>query len=164
MHVDIRKATEEDAAAVAAVMNAVIAEGEFTLFDQPFSVEEEIRFIASLGERSALFVAETPEGIVGVQSLDLFSDYAASGNHVATLGTWLLPRARGSGAAMLLARESLRFARRKGYEKVVIQVLAGNARALAFYRKLGFRTIGTARRHVKLKDGYHDEIFLEMLL
>ncbi|HSR51823.1 MAG TPA: GNAT family protein [Acidobacteriota bacterium] len=161
MQVTIRKASVEDAAEVVAVINTVIAEGGLTLFDKPFSVDQERRFIASLDERSALFVAQSPQGIVGVQSVDGFSDYSASGRHVATIGTWLLPEARGSGAATLLARESFRFARANGYEKVVIQVLAENARALAFYRKLGFQSIGTARRHVKLNGRYHDEVFLE---
>jgi RimJ/RimL family protein N-acetyltransferase len=46
----------------------------------------------------------------------------------------------------------------------VIQVLAVNSRALGFYRSLGFRDIGVARKHVKLADTLRDEVFLELLL
>jgi len=44
----IRKATVNDAGQVADVMNAVIAEGKYTLLDRPFSEEEERAFILSL--------------------------------------------------------------------------------------------------------------------
>ncbi len=45
----VRKANVDDAERVAAVLNAVIAEGKFTLFDRPFSTEDERNFISSLG-------------------------------------------------------------------------------------------------------------------
>ena len=161
----VRRATPDDAAAAAHVLNTVIAERRYTLFTQPFSIEEERRFIASLDDRRALYLAEMPGGtVVGVQSVDLFVPFAESMRHVATIGTWLLPEARGRGVARALSECSIRFARTAGYEKVVIQVLACNHRALGFYRALGFTDIGVARRHVRLGDVLHDEIYLERLL
>jgi hypothetical protein len=68
----IRRATVADAAQVAAVLNAVIAEGRYTLFDKPFSDAEEGAFIASLGDRAVLHVAVANELIVGVQCVDRF--------------------------------------------------------------------------------------------
>ena len=164
MDIKVRKATVDDAEQAAAVMNTVIGEGDFTIFDRPFSVQEERDFIASLGSRSALFVAEKAEVIVGVQSIDLFANFAESVRHVGTMGTWLLPDARGCGIGKLLAEESFAFARRCDYTKVVIQVLADNHRALRFYRRLGFRDIGVARDHVRLKGRFLDEVYLEMML
>ena len=160
----IRTATVADAAGVAAVMNAVIADGAWTLFDRPFSVEEERRFIGSLGPRSALRIAEADGEIVGVQSLDLHTPMAASMSHVATMGTWLRADARGRGIGFALAEESLQFATAAGYTKILIQVLAGNGRALRFYRRLGFQTVGVARRHVRLGGVFHDEVLLEVEL
>lgn len=160
----IRKATPDDARQIAQVMNAVIAEGKYTIFDKPFSEEEERNFISSLGDRSALFVAEVEGEIAGVQSMDVFSDFAASVRHVATMGTWLRADFRGRGIGRLLAVESFGFARSNGYSKVVIQVLADNEHALRFYRSLEFRDIGIARQHVRLAGKLHDEIYLEKLL
>ncbi len=160
----VRTATVEDAEQVVAVMNAVIAEGTYTLFDTPFSLQDERDFIASRGPRSALYVAESNGDILGVQSLDLFSTLAASMRHVATMGTWLRRDVRGRGVGRQLAAESLSFARRGGYTKIVIQVLAGNESALRFYRGLGFTDIGVARKHVRLADTLHDEVYLEMQL
>jgi ribosomal protein S18 acetylase RimI-like enzyme len=164
MKILIRKALVDDARHVADVMNSVIGEGKYTAFDRPFSEEEERGFISSLGNRSALHVAEIAGGIAGVQSIDLFTNFAASVHHVATMGTWLRADFRGRGIGRLLAEESFTFARSHGYRKIVIQVLADNERALGFYRSLGFSDIGIAREHVRLADGFHDEVYLEKYL
>lgn len=160
----IRQATAEDAEQAAGVLNAVIAEGSLTLFDTPFSPAAERAFIAALGPRSALFVAEIDGAIVGVQSIDVFASLAASTAHVATMGTWIRTEARGQGIGARLAAHSLAFALTHGYTKVVIQVLATNTRALRFYRGLGFTDIGTARAHVRLGSAFYDEVFLELML
>jgi RimJ/RimL family protein N-acetyltransferase len=164
MIASVRRATVEDARRIADVLNAVIAEGAYTLFDVPFSEEDERTFIASLGDRSAVFVAEIDGEIAGVQSVDQFLGYARSTCHVATMGTWLRSGVRGRGIGRLLAAESFRFAQAHGYSKIVIHVLADNERALRFYRRLGFRDIGIARQHVRLGDHFHDEIYLEKIL
>src|SRR5580765_4433970 len=111
MGVLIRRANVGDASHVAGVMNSVISEGKYTLFDRPFSEEEERAFIASRGARSAVYVAEIDGEIAGVQSIDLFADFADSVRHVATLGTWLRANVRGRGIGGLLAEESFDFAR-----------------------------------------------------
>ncbi len=161
MRMLIRKATVKDAKQVADVMNFVIAEGKYTAFDRPLSEQEEKDFISSLGSRSALYVAEINDTIVGVQSIDLLSGFAHSVSHVATMGTWLRSDFRGRGIGRSLSVESFRFARSHGYRKVVIQVLADNERALRFYRCLGFRDIGIAKEHVRLSDKFHDAVYLE---
>jgi L-amino acid N-acyltransferase YncA len=157
----IRQATPRDAPQVASVLNAVIAEGALTLFDAPFSVDDERAFISSLGPRSALHVAEVNGVIAGVQSIDLFSGVAASIAHVATMGTWIRSDARGMGIGRQLAERSFVFAASHGYTKVVVQVLARNERALRFYRGLGFGDIGVARKHVRIAGKLHDEIYME---
>jgi phosphinothricin acetyltransferase len=162
--VKIKRATVGDAEAIAAVLNGVIAEGHLTVFDQPFSADEERAFISSLGSRSILHVAQVDGTCVGVQSVDLFSPWIQALSHVATMGTWLAPEARGRGVGRALFKESLSFARSNDYTKIVVQVLAMNDRALRFYRGLGFADIGIFRNHAKLSGTLHDEIYLEMLL
>ena len=99
---------------------------------------------------------------VGLQSVDLLLSFAPSMRHVGTIGTWLRSEARGCGLGHRMTKHSLAFAREQGYEKFVIQVLASNARARRFYRGLGFRDIGIARRHVRLGDDMHDEVYMEV--
>ena len=161
MNMLVRKATVNDARQVADVMNSVIAEGKYTIFDRPFSEEEERNFISSLGIRSALHVAEIDGEITGVQSIDLLTNLAASVQHVATMGTWLPLEYRGLGIGRCLAEESFRFAKSHDYRKILIQVLSDNHRALRFYRSLGFSDIGIAKQHVRMGGVFYDEVYLE---
>ena len=164
MAINVRRATVDDAASIASVLNGVIAEGNLTIFETPFSAEDERRFIESLGPRSALHLADDDGDILGVQSIDLFSAVSRSVGHVATMGTWLRSDARGRAIGRKLFDESAAFARLNGYTKIVIQVLAVNERALRFYRRLGFSDLGIARKHIRLGEVFHDEIYLEMFL
>jgi L-amino acid N-acyltransferase YncA len=126
MKITIRRATVDDAADIADVINCVIAEGKYTIFDKPFSEEQERRFISSLGSPSEIFVAETEGKVAGIQVLDLFSDLPTSSmSHVATMGTWLRSEVRGSGIGRRLAEESFRFARDHAYRKIVRPPPAG---------------------------------------
>ncbi len=162
----IRKAGPDDAAAVASVLNSVILEGAHTALTRPFTQDEERAFIAGLGDRSALFVAEVDGEIAGIQSIepDASARYTDSMRHVATVGTWMRAALRGRGIGPRLAEASLAFARAHGYGKIAIQVLADNRRALRFYGNLGFEMVGTARSHVRLEDGLRDVCYLEKLL
>ncbi len=166
MNALIRKATPDDAEAVVAVMNAVILEGKWTALTNPFTEAEERAFIAGLGARSAMFVAEVAHRIVGIQVIepDGLADYTESMRHVATVGTWLHADFRGYQIGQRLAEASFAFARDNGYEKCAIQVLAHNARALRFYRKLGFEKTGVAKKHVKLDGCFYDAVYLEKFL
>ena len=110
----------------------MIAEGHLTVFDQPFSADEERAFILALGSRSMLHLAELDGQCAGVQSVDLFSPWIPALSHVATMGTWLAPEARGRGVGRALFKESLSFAPSHDYTKIVVQVLALNGRALRF--------------------------------
>ena len=166
METVIRRAAPDDAAAVASVLNSVIREGRHTALTKPFTEGEERAFIAGLGDRSALFVAEVDGGIVGIQSIDpdAAARYTDSMRHVATVGTWIRADVRGTGIGRRLAEASLAFARAKAYRKIAIQVLADNERALRFYGGLGFERVGVARDHVRLRDGFRDVVYLEKLL
>ena len=130
----IRKAIPEDAKAVAAVINSVILEGQYTALTNPFTEEEERAFIAGLCDRSALFVAEVADEIVGIQVIepDGLAQYTDAMHHVATIGTWIHANFRGQKIGQLLAETSFRFAHTKNFKKIAIQVIADNACALRF--------------------------------
>lgn len=162
----VRQALPGDARAVVSVLNSVILEGRHTALTNPFTEAEERTFIEGLCGRSALFVAWVDEAAVGIQSLepDASARYTDSMRHVATVGTWIRAGLRGRGVGRRLAEASFAFARSHGYEKIAIQVLADNERALRFYGALGFERIGVARRHVRLGDRFHDLVHLEKFL
>ena len=159
-------AIPDDAEAVVSVLNAVILEEEYTALTHSFTAEEERAFIEGLCDRSALFVADVDGGIAGVQSIepDASARYTDSMRHVAIVGTWIHAGSRGRGIGPLLAEASFAFARAHDYEKIAIQVLADNQRALRFYGGLGFGRVGVARKHVRLKGRFRDVIYLEKFL
>ncbi len=48
--------------------------------------------------------------------------------------------------------------------KLVLQVLAANARALRFYEKSGYLQVGVMRRHFQHRRAYHDVAIFEKFL
>ncbi|MGD8398825.1 MAG: GNAT family N-acetyltransferase [Anaerolineae bacterium] len=158
----VRRDDLADAAGIADVLNAVIGEGCYTALTGHWTPEAESAFLQTLGRRSELFVAETDGRIVGFQVVGPFVNYASSMDHVAHFGTYVLGAHRGQGIGQQLAASTFAFARRHGYEKAVIYVLADNERGLSYYRSLGFEARGTLRRQTRIDGVYHDEVFMEM--
>ena len=166
MEVVIRQAIPDDAKAVMSVLNSVILEGKHTVFTSTFTEDEERAFIQGLCERSAMFVAEVDNQVVGIQVIepDGLAQYTDSMRHVATMGTWIQADSRGHMVGRFLSEASFSFARANDYGKIAIQVIADNTRALRFYGNLGFEKIGIAKRHVKFKDGFGDVFYMEKFL
>lgn len=160
--VRVRRATPADAAGVARVLNEAIADGRFTILDRSFSVDDEAAYIAGLGRRGLVHVAETPDGeIVGAQTIAPLDDTAGSQDHVATMGTWVLApwRRRGVGRALFAAGAAA--ARELGYTKVFTDLRADNDASLAFHTSLGFTVVGRARRHVRIGGRDIDALLIE---
>ena len=164
MDVTIRRATAEDAQGVVDVFNSIIEEGGLTSMYPALTVEQERAFIQSLGPRSAMFVAEAMNTIVGFQTIEPFAPWTRAMDHVAIMGTQVYKGFRRQGIGRQLAAASFAFAREQGYEKVVIYVRSWNTAARDFYRSLGFEPRGTLTRQVKIKDQYDDEVFMELFL
>lgn len=159
---NIRRATVDDAASIRAILEVIAAEKVYSAIDRPFSAGEQRAYLQSLSPREAFFVAEDETGrVIGYQSVDRWSALFGSMDHVAQLGTFLLPEARGRGTGRALAERSLAFAREAGYAKIVIQVRGSNARAQAFYRNLGFAECGRLSRQVCVAGEFDDEVLME---
>jgi GNAT superfamily N-acetyltransferase len=146
------------------VLNSVVRERKHSAFDRILTVEEERQFIASLGERSGLFVAELDGRIVGFQTIEPFAAYTPAMDHVGIMGTFVHADFRDQGIGHQLAEASFKFAQEKGYEKAVIYVRASNRTAQAFYWKLGFVPKGMLEKQVKIDGEYDGEVFMEMFL
>lgn len=83
----------------------------------------------------------------------------------ATLGIALAEQARGRGVASEALTLVLRHARAVfRIRKVVLEVVATNRRAIAFYRKEGWRDVGVFREHVWQNGGFRDVVMMEKLL
>jgi ribosomal protein S18 acetylase RimI-like enzyme len=161
----VRRATADDAAGIAAVLSAVVAERVHSAIDRAWSTDEERRFLETLTSRQAIHVAVADaSAIIGLQILDLWSSGLESMAHVGQLGTFLLPGHRGRGIGRQLWLASAPVAREAGYRKLVVQVRASNAHARGYYRGLGFAECGRLTRQVVIDGLEDDEIIMELFL
>ena len=80
---------------------------------------------------------ERPAGTVG-----LWHGEEQPEDEVFLIGMWVPSFARGSGVAERLVATALEHARASGYRSVHLDVADENARAAAFYERLGFRATG----------------------
>jgi len=97
-------------------------------------------------------------GYVQVAALDLFQG-------TGDLGICLAPTAQGRGnahEAMALLYAHLRTA--SGIRKLGLRVRADNARALAFYKREGYREIGRLERHYREGNAFIDVVLMERFL
>ena len=71
--------------------------------------------------------------------------------------------ARGTGAAKCATLELLQFAfHTLKLQKVYLNVLSENLRAIRFYQKIGFRYVGESKNHVKIRGVFHDLMWFEI--
>jgi len=163
--VSIRRGTPEDAAGIVRVLGVVVDERIYSAIDRVWSVEQELQFLSSLSSRETVHVGVDETGvIVGLQILERWSSVLPSMSHVGQIGTFLLPDWRQRGVGKRLWEATLAFARSVSYRKLVIQVRASNATALAFYGSLGFVECGRLRGQVVIDGTEDDEVILERLV
>lgn len=166
MDLVVREGRVEDAAAIVAIVNPIIAAGVYTAFDTPFTIESEQAFLEGFPARGVFHVAvdASSQRVLGFQSMEPFATYTHAFDHVGTMGTYVDLACRRQGIATALFDATFEAARRKGYEKLFTFVRADNPAALATYLSRGFAIVGTAPRHAKIKGVYVDEIIIERFL
>ncbi len=165
MHTDvsivIRAAVSADAAAIAGILNPIIAAGRYTALDTPCSIDQERAFIERFPPRGIFHVAVHDDRIAGFQTVEPFASYTRAFDHVGLIGTFVDLARRRQGIASHLFAATFAAAPAKGYEKFFAFVRADNPAALHTYRRHGFEVIGTARRHARIGGSYIDEVMIE---
>jgi len=162
----IRRATPDDAEAIARILNAIIETRVYTALDTPFTVEQERAFIERFPSRGVFHVAVEPpdDRVVGFQNVEPFATYTHAFDHVGVIGTYVDLDRRREGIASRLFDRTFSVARVKGYEKLFAFVREDNPAALATYLRQGFVVIGAARRHARIDGRYVDEVMIERAL
>ena len=85
-------------------------------------------------------------------------------DHAGRLGMGLLPEARGRGLGRRLIAAAIDAARKRGFERIELDVFASNTRARALYERIGFAEEGVRRRARKLDGQYDDDVIMGLLL
>lgn len=129
----IRQATAADAAAIAGIIERVVAEPNPVVFTRAWSVDEVANWLRRLGDQGAIFVAESGGRAIGFGALD----YNTETPDTATLGVWLLPEWRRRGIGTQLGGFLIDFARDAGYKRIRGRLPERNEPALSFLSALG---------------------------
>lgn len=159
----IREYTLDDAESIADIISVIVDERQFTMM-RKFTVEEEIEFLENLGESQTVHVAETEGRVVGFQSLDRPWKYSDNTKHIGMIGTFILPDYRRRGIATSLSERTFDYARRNGYESIIVYVRETNEPSIAYHLGLGFEKIGRFKEAEKVDDVYYDRIIMQKFL
>jgi RimJ/RimL family protein N-acetyltransferase len=157
----IRPTTDDDVAALHGLITAVARERKYLGTTEGFTFEQTAGYLAHLrGSGGVALVALEQEDLVGW--VDIARGPFEGLTHYGRLGMGLAPSARGRG----LGRALLERALEEGFrtlERIELEVFASNSRAVALYRRCGFRQEG-CRREARKIDGACDDILLFGLL
>ncbi len=153
MNLTVRPATPSDAPAMAELINAIIAIGGTTAYEEPFDAARmEAEYIA-LPQLASCFVAEADGEIVGFQGLmRSFDPDDPLPDDWATIGTFVRVGLQRSGVGAALFARTVEAAKAAGIAVIDATIRADNTGGLAFYAARGF--VDYARlAGVPLKDG-----------
>jgi len=111
------------------------------------------------GRSGPVYVAETDGSVVGYLALQHDTHPAVeSRNPVQLWQIYVTPEFHGAGIAQQLIASALEYARRHSHDVIWLGVSEHNARAVAFYRKHGFRALG--RHSVGVGDHEHEDLVM----
>ena len=98
-----------------------------------------------------------------VGSIDLRPRFGRE-SHVSEFGIAFSKKVHGKGIAEAAVRHCFAWLAKNGIEKIVTSVISDNARARAFYKKLGFVELCRLSRNCKRGSRYLDTIVIERFL
>jgi RimJ/RimL family protein N-acetyltransferase len=146
----VRRATQDDAEAFAAVVADVAAEERWIATEPPVDVAAFAARVRTMLEGGdVLWVLEDGEGRV-VGTLGLHVTRAAG---VMALGMCIVEAFRGRGGGRAFIEAAIAHAREIPLHKLELEVWPDNERAIALYRSAGFEVEGERRSHYRRRDG-----------
>jgi L-amino acid N-acyltransferase YncA len=158
---EIRPATEMDAAAVCAIYNDGIAGRQATFETRPRTQADVLTWFA--GGSPFLVAVEAGARVIGWARVSASSDrgvYEGVGEH----GVYVHPDARGQGVGRELLEALAAAAEAAGYYKLTSRVFTTNGASLAVHRAAGFYEVGVQPRHGRLDGEWKDCVLVERLL
>jgi ribosomal protein S18 acetylase RimI-like enzyme len=135
----IRPAAEDDAAAIWAILQPVIASGES--YALPRNLERDAALAFWMAPSHEVFVAEDEAEIVGTYFIR--ANQAGPGGHVANCGYITPAPAEGRGVAGAMCAHSLARARARDFRAMQYNLaVSTNDRAIRLWQRYGFEIAG----------------------
>lgn len=160
--VRLREARDDDLPALAALRNDLDLQLALMATPRPNTAERVADWIKRRASdpAGAFFVIALADGSATIGFLQLVNIDPV--HRHADLGICVSAAHQGKGrAAEALALLETYAAGTLGLRKMVLQVLADNARAIAFYERDGYRRVGVLERHHFQCGAFHDVLIME---
>jgi L-amino acid N-acyltransferase YncA len=157
-----RPALAGDAAAIARIYNEGIEDGLATFETEPRSAADIESWIQA---GFPLVVVQDAGGeAVAWASAPPYRAHRPAYAGVADFSVYVAREARGQGAGRAAVESLIGECEPRGYWKLLSRIFPENEASLALCRSLGFREVGTYRRHAKLRGEWKDTVIVELLI
>jgi L-amino acid N-acyltransferase YncA len=156
-----RAARIDDARAIAAIYNQGIADRVATFETTPRTPEQIARWFD--GRHPIVVVEDDTGSVVAFASTSSYRDrdcYAG----VAEYSVYVAREHRGVGAGNVAMAALIDAVPRAGIWKLVSRIFPENTASRALMARMGFREVGTYRRHGKLDGAWRDCVVVERLI
>lgn len=145
----IRKASQSDVPELVDILNAVIAIGGTTAYQDPRTPDYFVPMIAPTDPKLFIHVAEAGGQIQGMQWMEPLDPPKT---HIGGIATFARPGTAQKGIGTQLFAMTRQASLDAGYAEIYARIRADNLGGLAYYEKMGFRD-HLIDRAVPLKDG-----------
>ena len=160
MTLTARAASLTDAPAMARIYNEGIADRIGTFETEPRSAQQ---IEAWFDGRHPIVVVEEGREVVAFASTSAYRSRPCYAG-VAEFSVYVARHCRGAGAGRVAMTALLEAAEAAGFWKLLSRIFPENTASRALMAKLGFREVGTYRRHGKLDGAWRDCVIVERLL
>jgi phosphinothricin acetyltransferase len=155
-----RAASPSDTEAIARVYSEGIADRVGTYETEPRSAQQ---IEAWFDDRHPIVVVEERGEVVAFASTSAYRSRPCYAG-IAEFSVYVSRHRRGAGAGRVAMIALLQAAEAAGYWKLLSRIFPENTASRALMAKLGFREVGTYRRHGKLDGVWRDCVIVERLL
>ena len=156
-----RLAEAGDAPAIARIYNEGIEDRVGTFETEPRSEADVLGWIDA---GYPVVVGDEGGELVAWASAPPYRAHRPAYSGVADFSIYVARSARGRGFGRATLAALIAEAEGRGYWKLVSRIFPENETSLALCRSLGFRQVGTYRRHAKLDGMWRDTVIVELLL
>ena len=158
-----RLATIEDAPAIARIYNEGIADRLATFETEPRTADGIARGLRDRAERWPTVVVERDGDVIAWASASEYRSRACYSG-VAEFSVYVARDARGTGAGRAAMEALVAECEERGIWKLLSRVFPENEPSRKLLAKVGFREVGTYRRHAKLDGAWRDTVIVERLI
>jgi L-amino acid N-acyltransferase YncA len=158
-----RAANLDDAEAIARIYNEGIADRVATFETEPRTAEEIARGLRERATRWPTLVVEREGSVIAWASASEYRSRACYSG-IAEFSVYVARDARGTGAGRAAMDALILECEARGMWKLLSRVFPENEASRKLLARIGFREVGTYRRHAKLDREWRDAVIVERLI